>query len=152
MPLPVHCSGLPYGQVYRVTSSFSFRYRISSLRKFYNLLCLLSHVQNPHRIDRLIDFSIPITMIRPLLIASFFTRFTQSKTSSELCSGTAELSNDGNWYCSEVRAITYRNISQAGAYNQTTYVDPQTGLCGHERLAYPGTGPLTPLFGEVQTV
>lgn len=75
--------------------------------------------------------------------------FAYSKTAGELCRGTAELSKDGNWYCSEVRAITYRNISQAGAYNRTTYVDPRTGLCGHERLDYSGIGPLTPLFGEV---
>jgi len=72
-----------------------------------------------------------------------------SKTSGQLCAGTAEKSQDGNWYCSEVQAITYRNISQPGAYNQTTSVDPGNGLCSHERLNYPSTGPLTPLFGEV---
>ncbi|OAL55744.1 hypothetical protein IQ07DRAFT_618163 [Pyrenochaeta sp. DS3sAY3a] len=48
-----------------------------------------------------------------------------------------------------VWAITYRNISQRGAYNRTTSVDPKTGLCGHERVNYPATGPSTPLFGEV---
>ena len=86
-----------------------------------------------------------------LFLVATLLRFAYSKTSGQLCSGTAELSN-GNWYCSEVRAITYRNISQPGVYNRTTYVDPDTGLCGHERLDYPATGSLTPLFGEVNAV
>ena len=88
-------------------------------------------------------------MKHTFLIATLSLPFVYGKTAGELCRGTAELSKDGNWYCSEVRAITYRNISQPGAYNRTTYVDPRTGLCGHERLNYPGTGPLTPLFGDV---
>ncbi|KAF9699574.1 hypothetical protein EKO04_002562 [Ascochyta lentis] len=75
--------------------------------------------------------------------------FTHSKTAGQLCSGTAERASDGNWYCSEVLAITYNNISQPGAYNRTTYVDPSTGICGHETVRYPATGQLTPLFGEV---
>ena len=89
-------------------------------------------------------------MRHAVLFVSFFLPFACGKTASELCHDTAELSKDGNWYCSEVWAITYRNISQAGTYNRTTSIDPRTGLCGHERLNYPGTGPLTPLFGEVQ--
>jgi hypothetical protein len=44
---------------------------------------------------------------------------------------------------------TSHNISQPGAYHQTVDVDPQTGLCGHERVDYDGTDPLTPLYGEV---
>ncbi|KAH8732758.1 putative TOS1-like glycosyl hydrolase-domain-containing protein [Phaeosphaeriaceae sp. PMI808] len=75
-------------------------------------------------------------MIHFLLITSCLLPLTFSKTSGELCRGT-------------VWAITYRNISQAGAYNRTTNVDPKTGLCGHERVLYEGNGPLTPLFGEV---
>ncbi|KAH9879145.1 hypothetical protein J1614_002582 [Plenodomus biglobosus] len=84
-----------------------------------------------------------------ILIATTLLPFAYSKTSGQLCSGTAELSNDGNWYCSEVSAITYRNISQPGAYNRTTSIDPRTGLCSHARQDYPSTGPQTPLFGEV---
>ncbi|KAJ8108987.1 hypothetical protein OPT61_g7786 [Boeremia exigua] len=71
------------------------------------------------------------------------------RTAGQLCSGTAERAPDGNWYCSEVMAITYRNISQPGAYNRTTNIDPNTGTCGHETVRYPATGPLTPLFGQV---
>jgi len=84
-----------------------------------------------------------------ILATSLLLPFSLGRTAGELCRGTAQLSQDGNWYCSEVQAITYRNISQAGTYNRTTYVDPRTGLCGHERLYYPATGPLTPLFGDV---
>ena len=70
-------------------------------------------------------------------------------TTSQLCADTAERASDGNWYCTEVLAVTYNNISQSGAYNRTTYVDPSTGICGHETVQYPATGPLTPFFGEV---
>ncbi|KAI4946771.1 hypothetical protein J4E91_006943 [Alternaria rosae] len=88
-------------------------------------------------------------MKRTILSTIILLPLAYSRTTKELCSGTAELSSDGNWYCSEVWAITYRNISQPGAYNRTTAVDPQTGLCGHERVNYPSTGPLAPLFGQV---
>ena len=72
-----------------------------------------------------------------------------AKTSAQLCRGTSTLANDGNWYCSEVKAITYKNINQTGEYNRTTRVDPKTGLCDHEPIAYSGAGPFTPLIGEV---
>lgn len=90
-----------------------------------------------------------INMKHILLFASFALPFACSKPSAQLCSGTAEQASDGNWYCAEVWAITYRNISQAGVYNQTTFIDPNKGICGHERVNYGGTDPLTPLFGEV---
>ena len=81
--------------------------------------------------------------------ALLLTPLALGKSAGQLCRGTAEESDDGNWYCSEVKAITYRNISQSGLYNRTTQVDPDTGRCVHETVAYDGTGPLTPLFGEV---
>lgn len=84
-------------------------------------------------------FSAILSLTKPML----------GMTSGQLCRGTAMRAEDGNWYCSEVQAITYRNISQAGAYNRTTGVDPNTGLCAHERVSYSGTGSLTPLFGQV---
>jgi hypothetical protein len=90
-----------------------------------------------------------IIMKHTFLIASAILHIAYSKTSSELCRGTDSKAPDGNWYCSEVLAITYRNISQAGAYNQTTSVDPKTGICAHTTVGYEGSGPLTPLFGEV---
>lgn len=72
-----------------------------------------------------------------------------AKTAGQLCQGTAAEANDGNWYCSQVTAITYRNISQAGFYNRTIGIDPNSGLCAHETVSYSGTGSLTPLFGQV---
>jgi hypothetical protein len=72
-----------------------------------------------------------------------------SKTAAQLCRGTSTLADDGNWYCSEVRAITYKNISQPGEYNRTTRVNPKTGLCEHEPVAYSGVSLTTPLIGEV---
>ncbi|KAF2831434.1 hypothetical protein CC86DRAFT_443130 [Ophiobolus disseminans] len=88
-------------------------------------------------------------MKHTLLIATFTLPFAYSRTSGELCKGTNQRAPDGNWYCSEVWAITYRNISQSGVYNRTISVDAKTGICEHERVNYEGTGPLTPLFGEV---
>lgn len=69
-------------------------------------------------------------------------------TSRQLCRGSASLS-DGNWYCSEVTAITYKNISQPGAYNRTSQVNPDTGICDHEPVSYSGVEYYTPLIGEV---
>jgi hypothetical protein len=71
------------------------------------------------------------------------------KTSGQLCRGDSAKAEDGNWYCSEVQTITYRNISQSGAYNRTIRVDPDTGRCTHETISYSGNGVLTPLLGEV---
>jgi hypothetical protein len=88
-------------------------------------------------------------MKHTLLIAGLLLPVVYSKTSGELCKGTGELASDGNWYCSEVLAITYRNISQTGVYNRTISVNPSTGICGHETVKYEGTDELTPLFGEV---
>lgn len=76
-------------------------------------------------------------------------RVVFGRTAAQLCRGTAERADDGNWYCSEVTTITYKNISQPGEYNRTTRVNPDTGLCDHEPVAYSGVGPFTPLIGEV---
>ena len=81
-------------------------------------------------------------------IAILLPALAQCKTSGQLCWGTAAQSN-GNWYCSEVTAITYHNISSAGFYNKTTKIDPNTGLCTHERVSYSATGTDAPFFGEV---
>lgn len=84
-----------------------------------------------------------------LSILVLFTRPSLSETSGQLCRGTAQQAADGNWYCSEVTAITYKNISQPGEYNRTTQVNSSTGLCDHEPVAYSGVESLTPLIGEV---
>ncbi|KAF2682527.1 hypothetical protein K458DRAFT_444167 [Lentithecium fluviatile CBS 122367] len=82
-------------------------------------------------------------------ILTLLPHLALSKTAAQLCRGTQTLSDDGNWYCSEVMAITYKNISQPGEYNRTTRVNPKTGLCEHEPVAYSGVSQLTPLIGEL---
>ena len=93
--------------------------------------------------------SVPI--MKNILVACVLPSLTFAKSAGELCRGHSQFS-EGNWYCSEVQAITYKNISQPGRYNRTTRVNPDTGLCDHEPVSYSGTGSLTPLFGEVTWV
>ncbi|KAF2800053.1 hypothetical protein K505DRAFT_293566 [Melanomma pulvis-pyrius CBS 109.77] len=82
-------------------------------------------------------------------VTALLSPLAVGKTAGQLCRGTSQKADDGNWYCSEVQTITYRNISQSGAYNRTISVDPDTGRCAHETITYPGTGTLTPLLGEL---
>lgn len=55
----------------------------------------------------------------------------------------------GNWYCSEVQAITYSNFPGHGYYNKITNMDAQTGQC--ETVPYAYSGSLSPLNDEVCT-
>ena len=97
-----------------------------------------------------LDTSYSINMTYALLcILCLLVQAARCRTAAQLCRGTAERADDGNWYCAEVTAITYKNISQAGEYNRTTRVNPKTGLCDHEPVVYSGVGPFTPLIGEV---
>lgn len=87
---------------------------------------------------------LPLSVVATLSLLPF----VYSRTSGDLCVGTAHESA-GNWYCAEVQKIVYRGISQAGTYNRTTGMNVEQGLCYHEPVSYPPTGPLTPLLGEV---
>jgi hypothetical protein len=87
--------------------------------------------------------------LHTVVVALLLPLLAFGKTSGQLCRGTSAKADDGNWYCSEIQTITYRNISQAGAYNRTIRVDPDTGRCTHETISYSGTSLLTPLLGEV---
>ncbi|KAL8988327.1 MAG: hypothetical protein Q9177_002579 [Variospora cf. flavescens] len=53
----------------------------------------------------------------------------------------------GNWYCSEVKAITYSNFPGTGSYNKVVDMDPKTGQCTTEKHAYSGS--LAPLSEEL---
>ncbi|KAL8916141.1 MAG: hypothetical protein Q9208_008678 [Pyrenodesmia sp. 3 TL-2023] len=53
----------------------------------------------------------------------------------------------GNWYCSEVKAITYSNFPGTGSYNKVTHMDINTGQCTTERHNYSGS--LAPMSEEV---
>ena len=87
-------------------------------------------------------------LLLPLPLVLILAPLIRAKSSGELCVGTAS-ETDGSWYCAEVDRILYRNISQAGAYNRTKYIDVQKGVCEHEGVEYDGKGEETPLFGEV---
>ena len=74
-----------------------------------------------------------------------------SATNAQACApgsgtGTAQEIN-GNWYCSEVSAITYENFPGHGYYNQVTNMDADTGQCSSRTHAYSGS--LSPLNEEV---
>ena len=60
--------------------------------------------------------------------------------------GTAQEIN-GNWYCSQVSAITYQNFPGHGYYNRVTNMDADTGECSSQAYAYSGS--LSPLNEEV---
>ena len=51
------------------------------------------------------------------------------------------------WYCSEVKAITYSNFPGSGSYDKITNMDPNTGQCTSEKHAYSGS--LAPMSEEV---
>ena len=53
----------------------------------------------------------------------------------------------GNWYCSEVTAVTYANFPGVGSYEQVTDMDADSGECSSVRYDYSGS--LAPLDEEV---
>ncbi|KAK0516020.1 hypothetical protein JMJ35_002054 [Cladonia borealis] len=60
--------------------------------------------------------------------------------------GTAQEIN-GNWYCSEVNAISYTDFPGNGSYNKVTNMDAATGQCSFEQYGYSGS--LSPLNEEL---
>ncbi|KAL8714794.1 MAG: hypothetical protein Q9220_001307 [cf. Caloplaca sp. 1 TL-2023] len=67
-------------------------------------------------------------------------------TAQACAAGTArELG--GNWYCSEVKTITYSNFPGSGSYNKITNMDSATGKCTTEKHTYSGS--LAPLNEEL---
>ncbi|KAL8779344.1 MAG: hypothetical protein Q9213_006987 [Squamulea squamosa] len=69
-----------------------------------------------------------------------------SVTAQACIAGTAQQIG-GNWYCSEVKAITYSNFPGTGSYNKITNMDASTGQCISEKHSY--TGSLAPLSEEL---
>ncbi|KAK4628834.1 PGA52-like protein [Fulvia fulva] len=64
--------------------------------------------------------------------------------SADLCAhGSTDV--DGNWYCQEVKAITYTGVGGEGSYNKVTSM--ANGACGSTPHAYNGT--LSPFDEEV---
>ena len=86
-------------------------------------------------------YFVVLTGIIPLL-----TTLTEGIAAQACTAGTAEEIN-GNWYCSEVTAVTYANFPGFGSYDKITDMDADTGDCTSERYHYSGS--LSPLNEEV---
>ena len=85
--------------------------------------------------------------MRAFVVASFATTLFINCVKGQACkAGTAQEIN-GNWYCSEVKAITYKNFPGNGSYNKVTDMNPNTGQCSTEKYDYSGS--LAPLNEEV---
>lgn len=87
-------------------------------------------------------------VIGTAVVAGFIPFFaTLEGVAAQACAaGTAKEIN-GNWYCSEVTAITYTNFPGFGSYQMITDMDANTGECGSVRYNYSGS--LSPLNEEV---
>ena len=81
------------------------------------------------------------------LITPFLILLGANESNAQACAaGTAQEIN-GNWYCSEVNAISYTNLPGNGSYNKVTNMDAATGQCSFEQYGYSGS--LSPLDEEV---
>ncbi|KAL8645303.1 MAG: hypothetical protein Q9226_007364 [Calogaya cf. arnoldii] len=69
-----------------------------------------------------------------------------SVTAQACAAGTAQQIG-GNWYCSEVKAITYSNFPGTGSYDKITNMDASSGQCTSEKQTYRGS--LAPISEEV---
>lgn len=81
-----------------------------------------------------------------LAVAILSIIFFKGATAQACVAGTAQEIN-GNWYCSEVTAVTYTNFPGSGSYEKITNMDVDTGNCSSVRYNYSGS--LSPLNEEV---
>ncbi|KAF6240147.1 hypothetical protein HO173_001757 [Letharia columbiana] len=65
---------------------------------------------------------------------------------AQCAAGTAQEIN-GNWYCSEVNAVTYASFPGFGSYEKITDMNANTGDCSSVRYNYSGS--LSPLNEEL---
>lgn len=66
--------------------------------------------------------------------------------SADLCAhGSTD--DNGNYYCQEVKAITYTGVGGSGSYNKVTNMDGSSGTCSSTPFGYSGS--LSPLDEEV---
>ncbi|KAK4499445.1 hypothetical protein PRZ48_009959 [Zasmidium cellare] len=66
--------------------------------------------------------------------------------SADLCAhGSTD--DNGNYYCQEVKAITYTGVGGSGSYNKVTNMDGSSGSCSSSPFGYSGS--LSPLDEEV---
>ncbi|KAF2754329.1 hypothetical protein EJ05DRAFT_156191 [Pseudovirgaria hyperparasitica] len=81
-----------------------------------------------------------------LLLALAIAHAVYGATSNALCN-IGDTYVAGNWYCQEVKKISYTGINQSGSYKATTAMDENTGVCSRKDVSYSGPG--APLDGEV---
>lgn len=55
---------------------------------------------------------------------------------------------EGNFYCSQVEAVTYTGVGGHGSYDKITYMDAVSGACTSQPFGYSGS--LSPLNEEVR--
>lgn len=86
--------------------------------------------------------------MRTFLASFVLSVFLSNEVTAQCAAGTTQEIN-GNWYCSEVTAVTYTNFPGFGSYNKITGMDASTGDCSSERYNYSGS--LSPLNEEVRS-
>ena len=72
---------------------------------------------------------------------------TLQGASAQACAAGVASEIKGNWYCSEVTAVTYANFPGVGSYERITDMDADSGECSSVRYDYSGS--LSPLNEEV---
>lgn len=87
-----------------------------------------------------------LTMALMLVAGVLFALIVPGTNAQECALGTA-VQYKGNWYCSPVDSISYRNFPGTGHYNRVTHMDVETGACETEKYVYSGS--LSPLNEEV---
>lgn len=89
--------------------------------------------------------------MRSFLVAigtgSVFFLTSLKGAAAQACAAGAASEINGNWYCSEVTAVTYANFPGFGSYEKITDMDASTGECSSVRYNYSGS--LSPLNEEV---
>lgn len=84
------------------------------------------------------------TFLAVVVIPSLLLLF--NRVTAQCAAGTAQEIR-GNWYCSEVTAVTYTDFPGVGSYDKITGMDADTGDCSRVRYNYSGS--LSPLNEEV---
>ena len=76
-----------------------------------------------------------------------FTCFSVfSRVNAQACAAGSAKEIAGNWYCSEVKAISYQNFPGHGYYNRVIGMNTSSGECTTEKHQYSGS--LSPLNEE----
>ena len=76
-----------------------------------------------------------------------FLLTTLEGAAAQACAAGAASEIQGNWYCSEVTAVTYANFPGVGSYEKITDMYVDSGECSSVRYYYSGS--LSPLNEEV---